>query len=166
MAIATWNEVFFGIKECLHTIVFRWRHWRLTATPSGNVYKRRTGTLDYESGPNHSHSMHLGPVVWAPQSLVTTDLSRQDHQTPQGGRRSDSWQEVAVRHTEAGMPHCLFPLDLPHLLLLCLNHWAVIAPERHSSPDVGGVKIISTIVYVYMLHGNQFFVYYLIIEFL
>ena len=109
---------------------------------------------------------HLGPVVWAPRSLVTTDLSRQGHRTPQGGRRSDSWQKVAVRHTEAGLPHCLFPLDLPHLLLLCLNHWAVIAPERHSSPDVGGVKIMSTIVYVYMLRGNQFFVYYLFIELL
>ena len=30
---------------------------------------------------------HLEPVVWAPRSLVTTDLSRQGQQTPQGGRR-------------------------------------------------------------------------------
>ena len=46
-----------GFKEYLHTLVFRWRHWRLTATPSGNVYIRRTGILEYQSGPNHSHSM-------------------------------------------------------------------------------------------------------------
>ena len=101
---------------------------------------------------------HLGPVVWAPRSLVTsktwvslaagrrvaqmmlnarvalrslvtTDLSRQGQRTPQGGRRIDSWQLVAVLHTEAGLPHCLFSLDLPHLLLLCPNHWAVKAPE-------------------------------------
>ena len=120
---------------------------------------------------------HLGPVAWAPRSLVTsktrgslvtsknrvslvagrvtlkmliarvalrslvtTDLSRQGQRTPQGGRCIDSWQLVAVIRTEAGLPHCLFPLDLPHILLLCPNHWVVIDPERHSSPDVGGFK--------------------------
>ena len=41
----------------------RWRHWRLTATPSGNVYKRRTGTREYQSGPNHSHSMVSVPLL-------------------------------------------------------------------------------------------------------
>ena len=49
-----------GFKEYLHTLMFRWRHWRLTATPSGNVYIRRTGIMEYQSGLDHSHSMHLG----------------------------------------------------------------------------------------------------------
>ena len=104
---------------------------------------------------------HLGPVVWAPRSLVTSKTrvslvarrvtlkmliamvalrSLVTTRTPQGGRRIDSWQLVTVLRTEAGLPHCLFPLDPPHLLLLCPNHWAVIDPERHSSPDVGGFK--------------------------
>ena len=52
-----------GIKEYLHTIMCRWRHWRLTATPSGNMYKRRTGTREYQSGPNHSHSMVSVPLL-------------------------------------------------------------------------------------------------------
>ena len=52
---------------------------------------------------------HLEPVVWAPRSLVTTDLSRQGQRIPQGGRRIGSWQPVAVLLTEAGLPHCLFP---------------------------------------------------------
>ena len=52
--------------------MFRWRHWRLTAISSGNVYIKRTGILEYQSGLDHSHSMHLGPVVWAPRSLVTS----------------------------------------------------------------------------------------------
>ena len=81
---------------------------------------------------------HLGPVVWAPRSLVTTDLSRQGHQTPQGGRRIGSWQPVAVLLTEAGLPHCLFPLDPLHLLLQCLNLWEAFGPEGHSSPAVEG----------------------------
>ena len=46
-----------GFKEYLHTLMFRWRHWRLTATPSGNVYIRRTGIMEYQSGLDHSHSM-------------------------------------------------------------------------------------------------------------
>ena len=52
-----------GIKEYLHTIMCRWRHWRITATPSGNVYKRRTGTRESQSGPNHSHSMVSVPLL-------------------------------------------------------------------------------------------------------
>ena len=56
-----------GFKEYLHMLMFRWRHWRLTATPSGNVYIRRTGIMEYESGLDHSHSMHLEPVVWDPR---------------------------------------------------------------------------------------------------
>ena len=36
-----------GIWEYLQTTMRSWRHWRLTATPSGNVYKRRTGTLEF-----------------------------------------------------------------------------------------------------------------------
>ena len=46
-----------GFKEYLHTLMFRWRHWRLTATPSGNVHIRRTGIMEYQSGLDHSHSM-------------------------------------------------------------------------------------------------------------
>ena len=79
---------------------------------------------------------HLEPVVWAPRSLVTTDLSRQGQRTPQGGRRIGSWQPVAVLLTEAGLPHCLFPLDPLHLLLQCPNLWVAFGPERHSSPTV------------------------------
>ena len=81
---------------------------------------------------------HLGPVVWAPQSLVTTDLSRQGHQTSQGGRRIGSWQPVAVLLTEAGLPHCLFPLDTLHLLFQCLKLWEAFGPEGHSSLAVEG----------------------------
>ena len=83
---------------------------------------------------------HLEPVVWAPRSLVTTDLLRQGQQTPQGGRRIGSWQPVAVLLTEAGLPHCLFPLDPLHLLLLCPNLWVAFGPERHSSPAVEGSR--------------------------
>ena len=94
---------------------------------------------------------HLGPVVWAPRSLVTTDLSRQGQRTPQGGRRIGSWQLVTVLRTEAGLPQCLFPLDPPHLLLLCPNLWVVIGPERHSSPDVGGFrKVWAICIYIYV----------------
>ena len=46
-----------GFKEYLHTLMFRWRHWRLTATPYGNVYIRRTGIMESQSGLDHSHSM-------------------------------------------------------------------------------------------------------------
>ena len=145
-----------GFKEYLHTLVFRWRHWRLTATPSGNVYIRRTGILEYQNGPNHSHSMHLRPVVWAPRSLVTTDLSRQGQRTPQGGRPIGSWQLVTVLRTEAGLPHCLFPQDPPHLLLPCPNLWVVIGPERHSSPDVEGSSK-EWAIYMYMYQGSKVF---------
>ena len=99
---------------------------------------------------------HLGPVVWAPRSLVTIDLSRQGQRTPQGERRIGSWQLVTVLHTEAGLPHCLFPLDPPHLLLLCPNHWVVIGPERHSSPGVGGFRKEWAIC-IYMYRGYQVF---------
>ena len=109
---------------------------------------------------------HLEPVVWAPRSLVTsktrvslvarrvaqktlnarvalrslvtTDLLRQGHQTPQGGRHIGSWQPVAVLLTEAGLPHCLFPLDPLHLFLQCPNLWVAFGPKRHSSPAVEG----------------------------
>ena len=108
---------------------------------------------------------NLGPVVWAPRSLVTsktwmslvarrvaqktlnarvalrslvtTDLSRQGHQTPQDRRRISSWQPVAVL-TEAGLPHCLFPLDPLHLLLQFLNLWEAFSPEEYSSSAVEG----------------------------
>ena len=83
---------------------------------------------------------HLGPVVWAPRSLVTTDLSRQGRRTPQGGRRIGSWQPVAVLLTEAGLPHCLSHLDPLHLLLQCLNLWEAFSPEGHSSPAVEAVE--------------------------
>ena len=59
---------------------------------------------------------HLGPLVWAPRSLVTTDLSRQGRRTQQGGRHIGSWQPVAVLLTEAGLTHCLSHLDPLQLL--------------------------------------------------
>ena len=120
---------------------------------------------------------HLGPVVWAPRSLVTSKTrvslvarrvtlkmliarvalrSLVTTRTPQGGRRIGSWQLVTVLRTEAGLPHCLFPLDPPHLLLLCPNHWVVIGPERHSSPDVGGFRKEWAIC-IYMYQGYQVF---------
>ena len=111
---------------------------------------------------------HLEPVVWALRSLVTsktrvslvarkvaqktlnarvalrslvtTDLTRQGHRTPQGGRRIGSWQPVTVLLTEAGLPHCLFPLDPLHLLLQCPNLWVAFGSERHSSPAVEGIR--------------------------
>ena len=79
---------------------------------------------------------HLGPLVWAPRSLVTTDLSRQGRRTQQGGRRIGSWQPVAVLLTEAGLPHCPSHLDPLQLLHQCLNLWEVFSPGRHSSPAV------------------------------
>ena len=96
--------------------------------------------MESQSGPNHSHSMHLGPLVWAPRSLVTIDLSRQGRRTPQGGRCISSWQPVAVLLTEAGLPHCLSHLDPLHLLLQCLNLWEAFSPEGHSSPAVEAVE--------------------------
>ena len=77
---------------------------------------------------------HLGPLVWAPRSLVTTDLSRQGRRAQQGGRCIGSWQPVAVLLTEAGLPHCLSHLDPLQLLHQCLNLWEAFIPERHSSP--------------------------------
>ena len=85
--------------------------------------------MECESGSNHSHSMHLGPLVWAPRSLVTrvalrtlvarvalrslvtTVLLRQGQQTQLGRRRFSSWQPVAVLLTEAGLPLCQSHLD-------------------------------------------------------
>ena len=104
---------------------------------------------------------HLGPVVWAPRSLVTSKtrvslfarrvvqktlnarVALRSHvttRTPQGGRRIGSWQFVTVLRTEAGLPHCLFPLDPLYLLLQCPNLWVVFGPERHSSPDLKGSR--------------------------
>ena len=107
---------------------------------------------------------HLGPLVWAPRSLVTsktqrslitrrvalktldarvalrslvtTVLLRQGRRTQQGGRRLGSWQPVAVLLTEAGFPHCPSHLDPLQLLHQCLNLWEVFSPGRHSSPAV------------------------------
>ena len=143
---------------------------------------------------------HLGPVVWAPQllvtsktrrslvtsktrvslvagsvaqktlnarvalrSLITTDLSRQGQRTPQGGRRIGSWLCVTVLRTEAGLSHCLFPLDPSHLLLLCPNLWVVIGPERHGSPDVNGSRKEWAIytVYVSRIPGFLYIIYVL-----
>ena len=81
---------------------------------------------------------HLGPLVWAPRSLVTTDLSRQGQLTQQGGSPSSSWQPVAVLPIQAGLPRCLCHLDLLQLSHLWWNLWEVLSPERHKSPAVGG----------------------------
>ena len=46
-----------GIGKYLHTLVLGWRRWKLLATPPGRGYKRRTETVECQSGSNHSHSM-------------------------------------------------------------------------------------------------------------
>ena len=51
----------------LHTRILGWRSWKPLATPPGMGYIRRTGIMECQSGSNHSHSMHLGPLVWAPR---------------------------------------------------------------------------------------------------
>ena len=135
---------------------------------------------------------HLGPIVWAPRSLVTsktrvtlvarrrvaqktfnarvalrslvtTDLSRPGQRIPQGGRRIGSWQPVAVLLMEAGLPHCLFPLDPLHLLLQCPNLWVAFGPERHSSPAVEGSRKEWAL---YVIKDPYYFVYYLCVEFI
>ena len=61
-----------GFKEYLHRIVFRWRHLRLMVTPSGDVYIRRTGILEYQSGPK-SFSFHgkcYSPLSKPPDLLL------------------------------------------------------------------------------------------------
>ena len=95
---------------------------------------------------------HLGPLVWAPRSLVTsktrrslvtrvtlrtlvagvalrslvtTVLSRQCQPTQQGGRLFSSWQPVAVLSMQAGLPLCLCHLDPLQLSHLCLSLWEV-----------------------------------------
>ena len=68
---------------------------------------------------------HLGPLVWAPWSLVTTVLLRQGQQTQLGGRHFSSWQPVAVLLTQAGLPLCQSHLDSLQLSHLCLNLWEV-----------------------------------------
>ena len=52
-------------RRYLHTLMFRWRCWRPPAIPSGNRYIRRTGIMESQSGPNHSHFM---VSVYAPLS--------------------------------------------------------------------------------------------------
>ena len=92
---------------------------------------------------------HLGPLVLAPRSLVTsktwrslvtrrvalrtlvarvalmslvtTVLSRQGQPTRQGGRLFSSWQPVAVLSMQAGLPLCLCHQDPLQLLHLCWN---------------------------------------------
>ena len=98
---------------------------------------------------------HLGPLVWAPRSLVTsktvrslvtrrvalalktliarvalrslvtTVLSRQGQPTQQGGRLFSSWQPVAVLPMQAGLPLCLCHLDPLQLSHLCRSLWEV-----------------------------------------
>ena len=84
---------------------------------------------------------HLGPLVWAPRSLVTTDLSRQGRRTQQGGRRIGSWQPVAVLLTEAGLPHCLSHLDLLQLLHQCLNLWEAFSKKDTAAPPYKALEI-------------------------
>ena len=85
---------------------------------------------------------HLGPVVWAPRSLVTNVLARQGHRTRQGGSFSDSWRAAPTQLTEAGLPHCPFPLDLLHLLLKCLSLWAVLGPFGHQGLGVNAEAFV------------------------
>ena len=59
------------IGKYLQTIILGRRSLRPLANPPGRGYKRRTEIVECQSGSNHSHSMHLGPLVWVPWSLVT-----------------------------------------------------------------------------------------------
>ena len=118
-----------GFDRYLHTRILSWRNRKPLATPTppppGMVYIRRTGIVECQNGSIHSHSMHLGPLVWAPRSLVTTVLSRQGQPTQQGGSLSSSWQPVVVLPIQAGLPRCLCHLDLLQLLHLWWNLWEV-----------------------------------------
>ena len=73
---------------------------------------------------------HLGPLFWAPLSLVTTVLARPGQQTQQGGRLFSSWQPVAVLPTQADLPLCLCHRDLLQLSHPCWNLWVVKSPVR------------------------------------
>ena len=100
----------------------------------------------------YSIPQHLGPLVWAPRShitsktrrslitrvtlgtliaraalkpLVTTVLSRQGQPTQLGGRHFSSWQPVAVLPMQAGLPLCQCHLDPLQLSHLCLSLWEV-----------------------------------------
>ena len=98
---------------------------------------------------------HLGPVVWAPQSLVTSKTrmslvarrvtlrmliarialrSLVTTRTPQGGRRSESWQIVAVLHTEAGLPHLSLPPGSPTPLALVSEPLGGDCPRETEQP--------------------------------
>ena len=68
---------------------------------------------------------HLGPLIWAPRSLVTIVLLRQGQQTQLGGRHFSSWQPVAVLPMQAGLPLCQCHLDPLQLSHLCLSLWEV-----------------------------------------
>ena len=59
------------IGKYLHTVILRWRSRRPLEIPPGMGYIRETGIVECQSGPNHSHPMHLGPLVWAPRSFIT-----------------------------------------------------------------------------------------------
>ena len=56
----------------LNARILGWRSRRPVATPPphGMGYIRRTRVVECQSCSNHSHSMHLGPLVWAPRSLI------------------------------------------------------------------------------------------------
>ena len=56
------------IGKYLHTLIFGWRSWKPLATPPGRGYKRRTGTVECQSGSNHSHSMVS--VMFLPLNLL------------------------------------------------------------------------------------------------
>ena len=68
-----------------------------------------------------SISLHLGTLVLAPRSLVTTVLSRPGQPTQQGVSLFGSWQPVAVLPTQAGLLLSLCHLDLLQLSHLCWN---------------------------------------------
>ena len=77
---------------------------------------------------------HLGPLVWAPRSLVTTVLSRQGQPTQQGGRLFSSWQPVAVLPMQAGLPLCLCHLDPLQLSHLCRKPLGGVKPRETQKP--------------------------------
>ena len=63
----------------LCTVIPGRRSRKPLATPPAMGYKRRTASGGWQSGSDHSHPMHLGPLAWAPRLLVTTIRSRRGH---------------------------------------------------------------------------------------
>ena len=81
-----------------------------------------------------STPQHLGPLVWAPRSLVTTVLSRQGQPTQQGGSLSSSWQPVAVLPIQAGFAPLSVPPGSPAALAPVWELLGGVKPREAQKP--------------------------------